>query len=346
MKQSPKLARKKTRLQIQASDAGWLAVAARLAARARARSRPNPAVGAVLVKNGIIVGTGWTNPGGRPHAEAVALAQAGVHAKGATLYTTLEPCSHRSKRGPSCTDLIIDAQPEAVVFAVKDPDIRTFGDGAKRIANAGIKVRQLECSSSTASLAGYLTHKREGRPFVTLKLAISLDGSIALANGESRWITGEASRAHVHSQRAQSDGILVGGATWRTDRPRLDVRLAGLETRSPERFVLTRGAPPDGAKAIAAPGAIKSMDDIHYLYVEGGAHTAAAFVAADLVDMIHLYRAPILIGGGQPCIADIGLSDLGGAQNRWMLADQRKFGNDQFEAYERRPREKDTCSPE
>jgi len=175
---------------------------------------------------------------------------------------------------------------------------------------------------------------------VTLKLATSLDGCIALANGESQWITGEAARAHTHAMRARADAILVGGGTLRADSPGLDVRLPGLEDRSPERWVLTRGAAPAGWKALPSPEAITSMGDIQHLFVEGGAATAAAFLKAGLVDRILLYRAPIMIGGGLPGIADIGLTTLAAAHGQWRLNERRLLGSDTLDVYSRTP-----CSP-
>lgn len=328
------------------SDADWLAAAARLAGRARPLSSPNPAVGAIVVKNGAVIGRGWTQAGGRPHAEAMALEQAGINARGATMYCTLEPCAHQSSRGPACSDLIARSSLAALVYSVEDPDPRTAGGGAKRVIEAGTAVRQVHCPASSDSLSGYLTRQRLGRPHVTLKLAMSLDGCIALANGDSHWITGEAARAHVHSRRAMADAILVGGGTWRSDRPRLDVRLPGLETRSPARYVLTRGVAPDGVQTIATPQDIDGIPCAQYIYIEGGALTAAAFLGADLVDVIHLYRAPIVIGGGAPSISDIGLTDLAAAHDRWRLADRRQLGSDLFEVYqrganERGPKERD-----
>lgn len=323
-----------------------MGVAARLAARARPQSRPNPAVGAIVIQNGLVVGRGWTMQGGRPHAEAAALAQAGGKACGATLYTTLEPCSHRSPRGPSCTELIIAAAPSVVVIAEEDPDPRTAGEGERRIIDAGIAVRRVNCPAAHASLRGYLMRSAEDRPHVTLKLAVSLDGQIALTNGESRWITGPIARAHVHAHRAKSDAILVGGATWRTDQPRLDTRLPGLEARSPDRYILTRGVAPEGVRAISSPEAISDMGDIQYLYVEGGAQTAAAFLAADLVDTLHLYRAPIVIGGGRPAVGELGLTKLEQAHDRWKIAERRMLGSDAFESYERAARKEKPCSPE
>ena len=316
------------------ADTDWLDAAARLALRARPLSRPNPGVGAVLVKGEIVIGRGWTQPGGRPHAEAMALEQAGAAARGATAYVTLEPCAHESSLGPACADLLVEAGVSRVVAGVLDPDPRTAGQGLERLRAAGIDASCADHTASYRSLAGYLTRAKQGRPHVTLKLATSLDGCLALADGRSRWITGEAARAHVHSRRALADAILVGGATWRADTPRLDVRLPGLEDHSPERWVLT-GKFLEGTSTIAAPEAIADMADVRYLYVEGGAQTAAAFLAADLVDRLELYQAPIIIGSGRPAFADIGLTDLAAAQGRWLLAERRQLGSETFEAYER-----------
>ena len=323
------------------TDQDWLAAAAALGQRARPLSRPNPAVGAILVKEGRVIGRGWTRTGGRPHAEAEALAMAGDAARGATLYVTLEPCAHKSERGPACADLAVAAGLARVVAAVEDSDPRTAGAGMARIATAGIAAELVACAEADASLEGYIARGELGRPHVTLKLALSLDGCIALASGESRWITGEEARAHGHLERARADAILVGGGTLRTDAPRLDVRLPGLEGRSPERWLLTHGEAPEGWRKLAAPAEISAMDGVQYLLVEGGAQTAAAFLAADLVDRLLIYRAPILIGGGRPGVGDIGLADLGAAHHRWREADSRRLGNDRLDVYERT-----RCSPE
>ncbi|USA38686.1 bifunctional diaminohydroxyphosphoribosylaminopyrimidine deaminase/5-amino-6-(5-phosphoribosylamino)uracil reductase RibD [Pelagerythrobacter marinus] len=319
----------------RADDARWLAAAARLAARGRPLSRPNPAVGCLVVRDGIVVGRGWTRPGGRPHAEAVALAEAGESARGASVYVTLEPCAHRAGRGPACSDLLVEARPARVVVGQRDPDERTRGRGIERLGAAGIAVALHDCPASRASLAGYLAQAEHGRPHVTLKLATSLDGAIATAGGESRWITGPAARAHVHSRRAMADAILVGGGTWRADAPRLDVRLPGLEARSPRRLVLSRSIAAPGVETLPAPAAIAGLEAVQYLYVEGGAGAAAAFLAADLVDRIELYRAPIVVGGGAGAIGDIGLASLAAAHGRWRLAERRQLGSDTFEAYRR-----------
>lgn len=291
-------------------------------------SRPNPAVGAILVKDGIVVGRGWTQPGGRPHAEAVALDQAGERARGAIAYVTLEPCAHRSDRGPACADRLIAAGVARVVAGVRDPDPRTAGQGLARLRGAGIVAECLDHAASRRSLAGYLLRATHSRPHVTLKLAVTRDGAIARADG-NRWITGEAARAHVHARRALADAILVGGGTWRADAPRLDVRLPGLADRSPTRWVLTSRAV-TGAAAIAT---LSDLPPVHYLYVEGGAATAAGFLAAKLVDRLEIYRAPIDSGGEPDLLSQLDLA-------AWQPVERRQLGSDTFTAYEPAP-----CSP-
>jgi diaminohydroxyphosphoribosylaminopyrimidine deaminase/5-amino-6-(5-phosphoribosylamino)uracil reductase len=317
------------------ADAIWLEAAARLAARGRPLSRPNPAVGAIVVKDGTVVGRGWTRAGGRPHAEAEALAIAGAAARGATLYVTLEPCAHRSERGPSCASLICESGVATVVAGLEDPDPRTAGDGFAMLRAAGIAVRLVPLPAVEASLAGYLMQKRAGRPFVTLKLAMSLDGCIALADGTSQWITGDAARAHGHAMRAQSDAILVGGGTLRADRPRLDVRLPGLEARSPERWVLTQGPAPDGWQALPAPESVHAMATMQYCLIEGGAGASAAFLKADLVDRLLLYRAPLVIGAGLRAVDSLDLANLATAHERWRLTGRGTLGTDTLEVYDR-----------
>jgi diaminohydroxyphosphoribosylaminopyrimidine deaminase/5-amino-6-(5-phosphoribosylamino)uracil reductase len=317
------------------NDHDWLAAAAALAARGRPLSSPNPSVGAVIVRDGVVVGRGWTRASGRPHAEAVALAQAGDTARGATLYVTLEPCAHLSERGPSCAHSIAHAGIDRVVIGVRDPDPRTAGQGFDILLFAGCRPEFHEHAECIAALAGYLARSREQRPYTTLKLATSLDGRIALPDGTSRWITGPEARAHGHLERARSDAILVGGETLRTDSPRLDVRLGGLEPRSPRRFVLTRGDAPAGWTAVGDVGRAGAFGDAQYLLIEGGAGAAAAFLAADRVDRLLLYRAPIVIGEGRPCVGDIGLASLDAAHGRWSLTDRRRLGSDTLDVYER-----------
>lgn len=307
-----------------------------LAARGLGRVWPNPAVGCVLTRpDGIVLGRGWTQAGGRPHAEAAALEQAGSAARGATAYVTLEPCAHDSARGPACAMLLREAGIARVVVGCEDPDPRTAGAGLALLRAAGINAELLPSPASTRSLEGYLMRAAAARPHVTLKLGTSLDGRIALGDGSSQWITGPEARAHGHAMRARSDAILAGGGTLRADAPRLDVRLPGLAARSPERWVLTRGSAPDGWRAvndITAPGA---FGEAQYLFVEGGAGAAATFLAADMVDRLLLYRAPILIGKGLSAIGDIGLGALAEAHGRWQRSDHRVLGSDTLEVYDR-----------
>ncbi len=283
-----------------------------------------------------MVGRGATQPGGRPHAEAVALAQAGDAARGADVYVSLEPCAHRSARGPACADLLIAAGPARVVAALEDPDPRVSGRGFARLRAAGVAVEVGEGAEAAArSMEGFFSRIRRGRPFVTLKLALSIDGKIALPSGESKWITGVESRAHVHQLRAQADMILVGRGTYEADKPQLDVRLPGLEHLSPRRAILTRGAPVEGWATLSAPEQICGLHDVNDLLVEGGSGAASAFLTADLVDRLLIYRAPILIGEGRSSVGYIGLSDLAAAHGRWRFADSRPLGMDRLEVYER-----------
>ncbi|HEY0043099.1 MAG TPA: bifunctional diaminohydroxyphosphoribosylaminopyrimidine deaminase/5-amino-6-(5-phosphoribosylamino)uracil reductase RibD [Allosphingosinicella sp.] len=307
-----------------------------LAERGRGRTAPNPSVGCVIVKDGSVVGQGWTQPGGRPHAEAVALEAAGDAARGATVYTTLEPCCHESVRGPACSDLLVQAGVAKVVAAVTDPDPRMCGQGLERIRAAGIAVETgLLWEQAERTLTGFLTRVRLGRPYVTLKLAMSLDGKIALPSGESRWITGEDARAHVHHERARADMILVGRGTYEADKPKLDVRLPGLEDWSPRRALLTRGEGVEGWTRFGSPEAVFDLGDVNDLLVEGGSGAASAFLTADLVDRLLIYRAPILIGEGKSSIGYIGLTNLAEAHRRWQLTDSRMLGIDRLEVYER-----------
>ena len=318
-------------------DSRLIAEAVALGAEARGRTAPNPNVGCVIVSgDGEIVGRGATQPGGRPHAEAVALAEAGDAAKGATLYSSLEPCAHRSERGPICAELIVEAAPARVVIALEDPDPRTAGKGIERLLAAGIAV-EVGCGAMQAaeSMSGYLTRLSLGRPRVTLKLALSIDGKIAMPSGESKWISGEDARAHVHLERARSDMILVGRGTYNADAPRLDVRLPGLEDRSPRRALLTRGEAVDGWEILRSPRDVLGLHDVNDLLVEGGSATATAFLAEDLVDRILIYRAPIIVGEGKSSFGYIGLEGIADAQGRWRAGDGLALGVDRLEVYER-----------
>jgi diaminohydroxyphosphoribosylaminopyrimidine deaminase / 5-amino-6-(5-phosphoribosylamino)uracil reductase len=316
-------------------DNRFMAAAVALAERGRARTGANPNVGCILVTDGVVIGRGWTQRGGRPHAEAMALAQAGQDARGATAYVTLEPCAHDSPRGPSCAESLIIAGVARVVVAILDPDLRTNGQGIARLEGAGISVTVgIGAAAARASMVGWLSQIEKHRPYVTLKLATSLDGCIARADGESKWITGEAARAHAHLERSRQTMILVGRGTYEADQPRLDVRLTGLEDRAPVRALLTHGAAPLGWTAVSAPKDIHSFSGVHYLLVEGGAQTAASFLQAGLVDRILLYRAPLFIGAGKASLGDIGLNALGDAHEQWRRTDIRTLGKDSVEVYE------------
>ena len=310
--------------------------AVRLGEAARGHTAPNPNVGCVIVQDGKIVGRGATGDGGRPHAEAIALAEAGKSARGATLYTTLEPCAHASERGPTCAAIIPAAGIARVVVAMKDPDPRTAGQGVAMLRDAGIEVKTgIGKQAARDSMSGYFSRVERGRPRITLKLALSIDGKIALPSGESKWITGEDARAHVHLERARSDMILVGRGTFLADSPKLDVRLPGLEEHSPRRALLTRGEAVEGWEILSSPQDVCRLHDVNDLLVEGGSATATAFLAADLVDRIIIYRAPIIVGEGKSSVGYIGLDAIADAHCRWKAADGSNLGIDRLEVYER-----------
>jgi diaminohydroxyphosphoribosylaminopyrimidine deaminase/5-amino-6-(5-phosphoribosylamino)uracil reductase len=308
-----------------------------LGEEARGESAPNPNVGCIVISSaGRVLGKGSTARGGRPHAEAIALGEAGKRAAGAAVYVTLEPCAHESDRGPACTDLLIAAQPERVVIALKDPDPRTSGKGIRRLRRAGIEVALgVEREVAKRSLSGWLTRLELGRPRITLKLALSIDGKIALPSGESKWITGEDARRHVHHERAHSDMIVVGRGTFLADEPRLDVRLPGLEERSPRRALLTRGEAVDGWEILHNPQDVYRLHGVNDLLVEGGSSTATAFLSEDLVDRILIYRAPIIVGEGKSSFGYVGLDAIADAHDRWRFVEEQRLGVDRLEVYER-----------
>lgn len=356
-----------------------------LARRGLGRVAPNPAVGCVLVKEGRVIGRGWTQPGGRPHAETEALARAGAFhgaaAAGATAYATLEPCSHFGKT-PPCVEAMIRAGLSRCVVSLEDPDPRVAGRGLERLREAGIAVECGLLAEEAAELnSGYLTRLAHGRPLVTLKLATSLDGKIATEDGDSRWITGEAARRHVHLSRAEHDAVLVGSGTVLADNPRLDVRLSGLETASPWRIVadgrlrlplssdlVTRAAelttllitrddktneelvpyrdagvevlavPADQHGDLSLPAAFQSLAGrgVTRLMVEGGSRLAAALLRLDLVDRIHWYRAPCLVGGeGMSSVAQLGISRMADSL-RFSSSRTVRLGEDLLEILTRR----------
>ena len=320
-----------------AEDRRRMDAALTLAARGLGSVWPNPAVGCVLARDGMVVGRGWTQAGGRPHAETEALRRAGSAAGGATAWVSLEPCAHRG-RTPPCADALIDAGVARCVFALRDPDPRVAGKGAARLRAAGVSVVEGVRREAAAALnRGFLLRLSAGRPLVTWKVASTLDGRIAARDGDSKWITGEAARARAHLLRAQHDAVLVGARTALADRPRLTCRLPGMEDRSPLRVVIAgRTAPPaelfadgrpvwivhrddiappdlpaggvDGAAAIpvapdgdgasmAAVLAALAARGVTRVLVEGGGRIAASLLRAGLVDRIEWFRAPAVMGG-------------------------------------------------
>jgi diaminohydroxyphosphoribosylaminopyrimidine deaminase/5-amino-6-(5-phosphoribosylamino)uracil reductase len=290
-----------------------------LAASVRTTTSPNPWVGAVVEPGGY---EGATQPPPGPHAEVVALQQAGEQARGATLYCTLEPCAHVG-RTPPCTDAIVEAGVARVVIGIEDPDPNVAGRGMAALRAAGIDVTVGVCADEVnKQLAPYLKHRTTGRPWVVLKLAASLDGRTAAPDGTSQWITGEPARTDAHRLRAESDAVLVGAGTVRQDDPSLTVR--HVEGRDPLRVVLGHDAVPDDARIQPALQFEGDLDAVLHdlgdrgvvqLLVEGGATVAHAFHQARLVDRYVLYLAPALFGGddaqpmfrgpGAPTIDDV-----------------------------------------
>lgn len=256
-----------------------------LARRGLGNVWPNPAVGCLIVKDERVVGRGWTQPGGRPHAETEALAMAGEAARGATAYVTLEPCSHHGKT-PPCAEALVAAGIARVVVAMEDPDPRVSGAGLELLRRAGISVTSGICGDEAAELnAGFFTKVRDGRPLVTLKLATTLDGRIATHGGESKWITGEAARAAAHLLRAEHDVIMVGSGTALADDPELTCRLPGLADRSPVRVVVDgRLRLPLTAKLVASANEIPTW----VLTLEGGDEARRDAYADAGVDIIEL----------------------------------------------------------
>lgn len=348
-----------------------------LARRSLGRTWPNPAVGCVIVCDGRVLARGRTQDGGRPHGEADAIANASGSLKGATAYVTLEPCSHAGRAGP-CADALVAAGVARVVSAMQDPDPKVNGGGHARLKAAGIAVEVGEGAAEAAEInAGFLMRIREGRPLFHLKIASSLDGRTATADGASKWITGPAARADGHRLRATHDAILVGANTVAADDPDLTCRLPGLERYSPVRIVLDstaglslqsrlvrsardvplwlvcseqvdpqreyllreagveviRAAAKDGRVDVLAAARELGTRGLTRVLVEGGATVAAAFVEADLVDRLTVYRAGLLMGGdSRSAIAAMGLTGLDFAP-RFSLASTGIVGGDTLETW-------------
>ena len=305
-----------------------------LAASVRVRAHPNPWVGAVLVSADGAVFEGATDVPGGPHAEATALAAAGVAARGATLWSTLEPCAHAG-RTPPCADALVAAGIRRVVVALLDPDPQVAGRGAGRLRQAGVEVVVgVGRDEVESQLAPYLKHRRTGRPWVVLKLAATLDGRTAAADGSSQWITGMEARVDAHRLRAESDAVVVGAGTVRTDDPSLTVRL--VEGPDPLRVVL--GLAPEGARihpCLELTGDLGTVLDrlgergYVQVLVEGGASVAGDFHRAGLVDRYVLYLAPKLLGGndGRGLFTGRGAETLGEAWEGRILSTVR-LGDD------------------
>ena len=351
-----------------------------LARRSLGRTWPNPAVGCIIVRDGHVVGRGRTQEGGRPHAEVVALAQAGEAARGATVYVTLEPCSHFGK-SPPCADALVHAGVARVVSAMEDPYPAVNGRGHARLRQAGIAVEVGEGAEEATEInAGFLMHVRIGRPLVHVKLATSIDGRIATATGESKWITGEVARARGHRLRMMYDAILIGIGTAIADDPELTCRLPGLSAYSPVRVVLDSQArlSPDsrlartatarpvwllctpeapgsrraplaamGVEVIEVPADCNGHVDVlaaafalgkygvTRLLVEGGGEVAAAFLAANLVDRLSVFRGGRLLGGdSRSAVAALGLEKLDFAP-RFTLVSSRTVAGDTLESWTR-----------
>jgi diaminohydroxyphosphoribosylaminopyrimidine deaminase / 5-amino-6-(5-phosphoribosylamino)uracil reductase len=339
-------------------DAAFMRAAVRLAARGRGRTAPNPCVGALVVKGGRVLARARTADGGAPHAESRALARAGAAARGATLYVTLEPCAHVG-RTPPCVDAVLASRVRRVVVGIVDPDPRTAGRSVRKLRRAGVEVVVGVAAAACAELhEGFVSRTTRGRPFTTLKLAASLDGRIATARGESRWISGEASRALVHALRARSDAIAVGSGTVLADDPELTARRGGrivhrpiriaidgalrtpvsarlLDAAHPDSAWLVTAAQPTrarrarleaaGARILEVPRAGRGLDlaaawralgkaGVNDLLVEGGGELAAGLLRARLVDRMHFFLAPLLIGGdGRPVLGELGVARLASA---------------------------------
>ncbi|MDX6481893.1 MAG: diaminohydroxyphosphoribosylaminopyrimidine deaminase [Gaiellaceae bacterium] len=285
----------------------FYASALELAERGRGKTGHRPVVGAVVVHDGEIVGEGWYEEELVRHAEPAALEQAGERARGATLYVTLEPCSHHG-RTPPCADAVIEAGIARVVVGARDPNPVVDGRGLARLAEAGIEVELLDDLAARRQNEAWRTWKARGRPFVTYKAAVTLDGRVTVPG--RRWVSGEESRGRVHELRAAHDAVAVGMGTVRADAPRLDARDVGA-TRQPRRLAFGRGPLPDGSDLELRSGplpdelAALGAEGVQSLLLEGGPTLATAFVEAGLVDKLLLFVAPVLAGEGPHMLGDL-----------------------------------------
>ncbi len=348
-----------------ALDHQHMAHALRLAERAAYTARPNPMVGCVIARDEVVVGEGWHQRTGGPHAEVFALRQAGEQARGATAYVTLEPCAHHG-RTPPCALALIEAGVSRVVAAMRDPFPKVDGGGFVLLREAGIAVAEGLMAAQARELnQGFLSRIERGRPWVRVKLAASLDGRTAMADGRSKWITGAAAREDVQHWRARAGAILTGAATVRADDPMLTVRLTDTEVLPPLRVVLDArlrsldcarvregGAPTlylhdaavrppeaadaefasvpshDGRLDLGAVLALLAERGINEVHTEAGATLAGALLAGGWVDELLLYQAPTLLGEhGRPLLAGLGIHAMDD-QRRMRVVDQRQVGGD------------------
>jgi diaminohydroxyphosphoribosylaminopyrimidine deaminase / 5-amino-6-(5-phosphoribosylamino)uracil reductase len=275
-----------------------------LAERGRGTTKPNPVVGAVVVRDGDVVGEGWHQRAGGPHAEVVALQHAGERARGATLYLSLEPCSTQG-RTPPCTEAILAAAVSRVVVGAEDP----IQDGVTRLREAGVEVELVDSWEARVQNEAWRTWAQEGRPFVTYKAAVTLDGRMTIPG--SRWVSGEESRRLVHELRAASDAVAVGMGTVRVDEPALTARDVGA-ARQPRRLAFGRGPLPEGSDLELLSGPLEEElrrlgeGEVQSLLLEGGPTLATAFLEADLIDKLLVFVAPRLSGEGPRLFRDLG----------------------------------------
>ena len=327
----------------------FMAMAIGLARRGLGSTAPNPSVGAVIIdEHDVILGRGWTQPGGRPHAEVVALERAGAKAAGATLYVTLEPCSHFGA-SPPCADAVIKAGIRRMVCGVQDPNELVAGQGFAKLREAGIEVVENVLANEAHWLTlGHILKVSKKRPFVQLKLATGRDGLIAPGEGEPVWVTGKQARAIGHLLRARADAILVGIGTVLADDPSLDCRLPGMEGRGPQIIVLDRNNRlPEKARVVKsgrmlAPGPVSDIADllagladegVTRLLVEGGPSVWRSFLDSGLVDeVIHFVGNKAVGADGLQAFVDAGGERLTG-NPEFEMVDQRSIGGDKMMTY-------------
>ncbi len=358
-------------MTFSADDHRYMALALQLAERGLYTADPNPRVGCVLVRNGEIVGAGWHKAAGLPHAEVNALHEAGEQARGATAYVTLEPCNHHG-RTPPCTEALLAAGVSEVVAAVVDPFPANAGCGLERLQAAGVRVRTGLMADAARTLnIGFIQRFERGRPWVRVKLAASLDGFTAGADGQSKWITGPAARQDVQHWRARASAVLTGIETVLADDPQMNVRLGAGETetvRQPLRVIAdSRGRLPATARLLDCPGPVlvasqaappwdrpgvewwpvpaagERLDlvqlieglaerGVNELHVEAGPTLSGALMAGGLVDELLVYQSPVLIGRGRPLLALPGMEKFADRLHLELI-ERRSFGPDWRDRY-------------